>query len=97
MGKLWCVVSSLTFAIAGIPTVSAQIQGQWTVTGAMQSPREFGAQALLGNGNLLAIGGVDNHNNVLASAEVYKPSAGTWVNTGSMVQAREFFSAVVLA
>ena len=97
MSKLWCAVSTLTFLIAGIPTVSAQPQqGTWTVTGTMQSPREFAAQKRLGNGNLLAIGGVDNNSNVLASAEIYKPGAGTWVTTGSMVQAREFFAAVVL-
>ena len=97
MSKLCCAVSALTFLIASIPTVSAQmIQGQWTVTGAMQSPREFGAQVLV-NGNLLAIGGVDNNNNILSSAEVYSPSVGTWKFTkSSMLQAREYFSAVVL-
>lgn len=90
MSKLWCAVSALTFLIVGIPTVSAQmIQGQWTGTGTMQSPREFGAQVLLGNGKLLAIGGVDNNNKVLSSAEVYSLGATTWKITGGMVQARE--------
>ena len=72
------------------------IQGQWTGTGTMQSPREFGAQVLLGNGKLLAIGGVDNNNTVLSSAEVYSPGATAWKITGGMTQARELFSAVVL-
>ncbi len=94
--KLWCAVSALAVLLTGIPTVSAQTQGQWTSTGAMQSTRELGAQVLLGSGNVLTIGGVDNSNNVLAAAEVYRPGPGTWKATGSMIQARQLFSAVVL-
>ena len=94
MRKLWCTVSALTVLFTGIQTVSAQTQGQWTGTGAMQSTRELSVQALLGNGNVLTIGGVDNSNNVLAAAEVYSP--GTWKATGSMIQARQLFSALVL-
>jgi len=65
----------------------------------MNSAREFGAQVLLtSNGKVLSIGGIDNNNppNVLASAEVYSPSTGTWKLTGSMAQARQQFAAVVL-
>src|SRR3974390_417908 len=96
MAKYWCLLSVLAVALLGIQPVAAQTQGQWTVVGTMQATRAFGAQALLGSGNLLAFGGVDNNNNVLASAELYSPSAGTWKTTGSMVQAREYFAAVVL-
>ena len=94
--KLWCAVSALTVLLTGIPTVSAQTQGQWTSTGAMQSTRELGAQVLLGSGNVLTIGGIDNSSNVLASAEVYRPGPGKWKAAGSMIQARQLFSAVVL-
>lgn len=41
-------------------------------------------------------GGVDNNNNVLASAEVFSSSTNTWTLTGSMTDARETFPAVVL-
>ena len=97
MVKLWCAASVLAALLPATQPVSAQVQGQWTVTGAMQSTREFGAQVLLtSNGKVLTVGGVNNSNNVLASAEVYSPSAGTWKLTGSMAQAREYFAAVVL-
>ena len=62
----------------------------------MQSTRELGAQVLLGSGNVLTIGGIDNSSNVLASAEVYRPGPGKWKAAGSMIQARQLFSAVVL-
>ncbi len=67
----------------------------------MQSPRELNAQVLMKNGKVLSMGGVDNNNNILASAEVYSsaPPPGTknWTHTGSMAEARELFPAVVLA
>jgi N-acetylneuraminic acid mutarotase len=96
MRKFWRVASVLAVLFAGIEIVSAQTQGQWTVTGSMQSTRELGSQALLGNGSLLSIGGIDNSSNVLASVEIYNPTQGTWKATGSMVQGRQLFSAVVL-
>jgi N-acetylneuraminic acid mutarotase len=42
------------------------------------------------------MGGVDGSGNILASAEVYSPSSGTWTLTGSMAEAREAFPALVL-
>lgn len=76
--------------------VAAQVQGQWTNTGTLQSPREEGAEVTLAKGGALAIGGVDNNGNVLASAEIYNGKAGTWALTGSLQTAREAFAAVVL-
>ena len=96
MLKLWCAVCALAVLLTGIQTVSAQTQGQWTGSGTMQSTREWDAQVLLGSGNVLTIGGVDNSNNVLASAELYSPGPGTWKPTGSLIQARQQFAAVVL-
>jgi N-acetylneuraminic acid mutarotase len=89
-------MSVVAVLLAGIQPLSAQIQGQWTSTGAMQSTRELGAHVLLVSGNVLTIGGVDNSNNVLAAAEVYNPGAGTWKGTGSMARPRQQFAAVVL-
>jgi N-acetylneuraminic acid mutarotase len=76
--------------------LSAQVQGQWTIVGTMQSDREFDVQVRLAGGKALSAGGVDNNNNVLASAEVYSPGPGTWGLTGSMAEPREYFPAVVL-
>jgi len=87
----------LTFALANLQPLSAQVQGQWAGTGSMQSPRESNAQVRIAGGKVLSIGGVDNNNNLLASAEVYNPGPGTWSLTGSMAQPREAFAAVVLA
>lgn len=89
-------VFAFSFVLASIPMVSAQVQGQWVVTGTMQTGREFNAQVELGSGKVLSIGGVDSNNNVLASAEVYNVSSRTWTLTGSMAAARHVFPAVVL-
>jgi len=96
MKNVSCAVVALTFVLAGIPPLSAQIQGQWTSTGMMQSARELSAQVSLTGGKVLSTGGTDNSGNVLASAEVYSPGSGTWAGTGSMAEARELFPAVVL-
>jgi N-acetylneuraminic acid mutarotase len=76
--------------------VFAQVQGQWTTTGAMQSAREFDAQVRIAGGMLLAAGGYDSGGNILSSAEVYSVKSGKWTLTGSMAEAREAFPAVVL-
>ena len=91
-----CVVFALAFLIISIQPLSAQIQGQWIITGTMQSPREANAQVKLLNGKVLSIGGVDNNANLLASAEIYNSGPGTWAFTGSMAEPRESFPAVVL-
>jgi N-acetylneuraminic acid mutarotase len=78
------------------PPAPAQVQGQWTATGFMQSPREWDGQAAAGNGNVLAAGGYDNSGNVLGSAELYKVNSGTWAPTGSMAIPRASFAAVTL-
>ena len=86
----------MILAVATLQPLSAQIQGQWTGTSAMQSTREFHAQALLANGMVLSVGGVDNTNTLLSSAELYSASSGKWTLTGNMTAAREIFPAVVL-
>jgi N-acetylneuraminic acid mutarotase len=88
-------VFALTFALVNSQPLLAQIQGQWTSTGAMQSARELDAQVREAGGKVLSIGGGDNNGSLLASAEVYS-NAGKWTLTGSMAEARESFPAVVL-
>ncbi len=77
-------------------TASAQIQGQWTRTGSLQTARELQAQVRLANGEAMAIGGVDGSGNILASAEIFSPSTRTWSVTGSMANARYYSPAAVL-
>jgi hypothetical protein len=90
MGALACILSF-------IQPLSAQVQGQWTATGAMQSPRESNAQAPIRGGYVLTIGGNDGNGNILSTAEIFRPTSGAWNSTGSMQAARENFPAVVLA
>ena len=99
MKRLSCAVFALTFVliVIGIQPLFAQVQGQWASRGTMQSARELNAQALLSNGKVLSIGGVDNNGNLLASSELYSSSSGKWALTGSMSQARQVFPAVVLS
>jgi N-acetylneuraminic acid mutarotase len=80
----------------GVQPAFAQVQGQWTSAGAMQSPRESEAQVALSNGSVLAVGGIDNFGNILASAELFNPATNTWSTTGSMGAGRQQPAAVVL-
>jgi len=89
-------VFPLTIVLASIRPLSAQIQGQWTGTGVLQSARELNSQVLMVNGKVLSMGGVDNNDNLLASAEVYNAGPGTWTHTGNMAEARKLFPAVLL-
>src|SRR5271165_3859895 len=90
--KFSCALFTLLFV--SFQPLLAQTQGQWASTAAMQSARELHAQVPVSGGKVLTMGGVDNSNNVLASAEIY--SANKWTLTGSMADARESFPAVVL-
>jgi N-acetylneuraminic acid mutarotase len=94
--QLFVSRAALAIAFFGAQPVFAQVQGQWTSAGTMQSAREFDAQARLSNGSVLAIGGVDNTGAVLGSAEIYSPADNNWALTGSMASARQLFDAVEL-
>ena len=99
MKRLSSAVFALSFVLVviGIQPLFAQVQGQWASTGTMQSARELNTQALLSNGKVLSIGGVDNNGNLLASSELYSSTSGKWTLTGSMSNARQVFPAVVLS
>jgi N-acetylneuraminic acid mutarotase len=91
---LSCV--AFVLVLASLP-LSAQVQGQWTATGSMQSARELNAQVRLAGAKALSMGGVDSNGNVLNSAEIYTSGTGKWTLTGSMAEARELFSAVLFS
>ncbi len=95
MMRLSVPAAALILAFGACPGF-AQVQGQWSSAGTMQSPREFDAEVALSNSSALAIGGVDNTNAVLASAEIYSLATNSWAPTGGMAAARQQFAAVVL-
>ena len=90
---LWAIAGTLAWA----SPLSAQVQGQWTLTGPMQSPREAKGQALLANGDVLTVGGTDSSGNILGSAEIWSHAKSAWTLTTGMQAARESFPAVRLA
>ena len=51
---------------------------------------------MLPNGKVLVAGGEDEAGLSLASAELYDPSTGTWVNTGTMTTPRGGHRAILL-
>src|ERR1700688_3412678 len=78
----------------------AQSAGIFTSTGSMTAPRAGHTATLLQNGKVLIAGG--SHFppiagvEVLASAELYDSSTGTFSLTGSMSASRTFHAAVLL-
>jgi hypothetical protein len=98
VGRFVMCVGALALVLVGFQPAFAQVQGQWTSVGAMQSPREMGAQVRLAHGEVLAVGGVDSYasGNILASAELFDPATSAWTTTGSMAAARQQLAAVVL-
>jgi hypothetical protein len=65
-------------------------------TGSMATVRQWHTATLLNTGKVLVAGGTDAAGNLLASAELYDPSTGTFAATGSMTTARAHFAATLL-
>jgi Kelch motif len=72
------------------------ISGTFSPTGSMSTGRVDQTATLLGNGEVLVVGGFGNLQLGLASAELYDPSAGTFSPTGSMVEGRGNQTATLL-
>ena len=73
--------------------------GTWTVTASMIEMRALGTATLLPDGNVLVVGGEvlgGSGPHVLASAELYDPTSGTWRATGSMSTPRSGHTATLL-
>jgi hypothetical protein len=98
-----------TIALSGLLTVGiaaataapafGRAHGTFTNTGSMHTGRVYHTATLLKNGQVLVAGGLSLglEDFVLSSAELYNPSTGTWTETGSMTQPREFHTATLLA
>lgn len=77
--------TGLTVTGPSFVSVGNLITGRWGHTA-----------TLLPNGEVLIVGGEDINNNILASAELYNPTTGTFSATGSLNTAREFHTATLL-
>jgi hypothetical protein len=86
------------------PTATAETfdpsTGTWTRTGSMSVARAGSTVSPLGNGQVLVAGGKNTnsqHSSALATAELFNPTAGTWVPTGSMPVGLSQAAATVLS
>jgi hypothetical protein len=96
------VIGGQGLAGGGTPLASSELYdpstGTFAVSGPMSVERLFQTATRLGDGTVLVTGGlwtpVDT--DILASAEVYDPSTGTFAPTGAMVTARYWHTATLL-
>jgi hypothetical protein len=88
---------------SGVELATAELYdpktGTFTPTGSMKYPRMYQTAVLLSDGRVLVAGGGADYTNgiFLASAELYDPKTGTFSVTGSMIEARTYQTASVLA
>ena len=80
--------NGVSFTVVGAPG--------FTATGGLRTPRFGDTATVLNNGLVLVAGGLDNDNNLLASAELYDPVTGTFYLTGDLNTARYAHTATLL-
>ncbi len=69
----------------------------FSATGSLATPRLQHSATLLPNGKVLVAGGFDSSfSTVLASAELYDPTSGSWTRTGDMHSPRTDYTAILL-
>lgn len=74
----------------------AMVDPSWTATGKMAAARYVHTAALLGSGRVLLLGGANQWDAALQSAELYDPPTGSFATTGAMTTARVYNSMTLL-
>ena len=69
----------------------------WAGVGPMTEKRRHHSATRLPDGRVRVVGGLDDMSQVLATAELYDPVAGTFQATGSLANARQRHTATLLA
>ena len=70
--------------------------GHFTAAGMMTTQRDFFTASLLGNGKVLATGGINNAGGFLDTADLYDPTSTSFAATGNMTATRFYHDASVL-
>ena len=82
------------------PLATAEIydpkSGTFSPIGSMIAARKRAGAALLGDGRVLIVGGLDAQLDTLSTAEIYDPKKGTFSPTGSMLTAQSVMSVITL-
>jgi hypothetical protein len=85
----------LVLAVSSTAPAASSTPGTWAKTGSMTTPRDGQTAIVLGNGQVLVMGG-SNSSGALSSAELFNPATGKWTATGNMGAARSGFTATLL-
>lgn len=70
--------------------------GHFTAAGMMSTQRVYFTASLLGNGKVLATGGISNAGDFLGTADLYDPASTSFAATGNMTAIRFYHDASVL-
>jgi hypothetical protein len=89
----WFTDSGKAYALAELydPAID-----KWTTTGSLNTKRYAHRAVLLDDGRVLAVGGYQQGDVLLASGELYDPKTGRWQTTGDLPSPRVAFGLVKL-
>jgi len=85
---------TLNDSVSASVTVTV-LNGTFTVTGKMVTPRDSHTAISLQDGTVLIVGG-EAFNQPIASAEIYDPNTGTFAATGNMTVERQYHTMTLL-